>query len=87
MSDIRFTIDPVNEKPKKSTNKGRSGSKYLPILTGFLESGHELVRVDGTGKEANYLKAQLNRIIKKKGLDSVTVSVRKKQVYLEKTDI
>ena len=69
MSDIRFTIDPVDEKPKKPTNKGKP-SKYMHILTAFLESGHKMVRVDGTGLDGNYLRTQLVRVIKKNGIDA-----------------
>ena len=67
MSDIRFTIDPVNEKPKKPTSKGKT-SKYMPILTAFLKFGNKLARVDGAGLDGNYLRQQLVRVIKKNGI-------------------
>jgi len=82
MSDIRFTIDPVDEKPKKPISN-RKTSKYMPILTAFLESGHKLVRVDGTGLDGNYLRMQLVRVMKKNGIDSVKASVRNGELYLE----
>ena len=84
MSDIRFNIQPVEKKPDKRKPPYRTGSKYEPIITAFLESEHEMVRVDGTGIEANYLSGQIKKIITVKDIDSVQVSVRNKKVYLEK---
>jgi len=49
-----------------------------------MESKHDLVRVEGTGIEANYLSGQLKKVITVKDIDSVQVSVRNKEVYLEK---
>lgn len=70
---------------KPVTNRPRKGvSKYEPIITEFLGSGHDLVWVDGLDKEANYLAAQLKRICKSKGYDSVKVSTVNGEVYLEK---
>jgi hypothetical protein len=85
MSDIRFDIQPVEKKPDKRKPPYRTGSKYDPIITAFLESEHDLVRVDDTGIEANYLSGQLKKIITIKDIDSVQVSVRNKKVYLEKS--
>ena len=83
MSDIHFTITPVEEKPtRKYRQKGLR--KYAPILDAFLESEYRLVKVENTGKEANYLSLQLKRLCKERGLDSVMVSVRNKEVYLER---
>ena len=79
---IDFTVEPIDEKPKRA-GWGRKGSKYTPIIEAFLDSGHELVRVDGTGKEANSLALTLKKLINKRG-DSVKVSVRNGKVYLEK---
>ena len=84
MSNIRFNIQPVEKKPDKRKPPYRTGSKYEPIITAFLESEHEMVRVDGTGIEANYLSGQLKKIITVKEVGSVQVSVRNKEVYLEK---
>jgi len=81
---LNFSVEPVDEKPKKNTHRGRKGSKYEPILTAFLETGHKLVRVDSTGLSAAYLSIAINKIIKKKGIDSVKVSVRDGKVFLEK---
>jgi hypothetical protein len=84
MSGISFNLQPVGEKPEKETKAPR-GSKYEPIVDAFLGSGHSLVRVEGTRLEANYLAGQLTKVIKSKGIDSIAVSVRNKEVYLEKT--
>jgi len=84
MSDVSFNIQPVDEKPRKETKAPR-GSKYEPIINAFMDSNHKLVRVDGTGLDANYLAGQLTKVIKSKGIDSIEVSVRNKKVYLEKT--
>jgi hypothetical protein len=84
MSDIRFNIQPVEEKPDRKKPPYRTGSKYEPIIDAFLGSKHDLVKVEGTGIEANYLSGQLKKIITFKEIDSVQVSVRNKEVYLEK---
>jgi len=84
MSDIRFKIQPVEEKPDKKQSPHRSGSKYEPIINAFMDSKHSLVKVEGTGIEANYLSGQLKKVISVKDIDSVQVSVRNKEVYLEK---
>ncbi len=84
MSDISFDIQPVEEKPDKQSPH-RSGSKYEPIIDAFMDSEHNLVRVEGTGIEANYLSGQLKKVVAVKELDKVQVSVRNKEVYLEKT--
>jgi len=84
MSHIRFNIQPVEEKPDRKKSPYRTGSKYEPIIDAFLESEHDLVKVDGTGVEANYLSGQLKKVITVKDIDSVQVSVRNKEVYLEK---
>jgi len=85
MSDISFNIEPVDMKPKKEGPSRRTGSKYDPIIEAFLESEHSLVRVEGTGRDAYYLAAQLKKALDSKDVNSVAVSVRNKQVYLEKT--
>ena len=83
MSDISFNIQPVDEKPERKT-PGPKRSKYEPIIDAFLDSGHILVRVEGTGLDANYLRGQLVKVLGMKEIGSVEVSVRNKEVYLEK---
>ncbi len=85
MSDVHFTVTPVSEKPKRNSYRPKGSSKYAPILDAFLESEHKLVKVENTGKEAIILSAALKRLCEKRGLSSVTVSTRNKEVYLEKT--
>ena len=84
MSYVHFTITPVSEKPKRNRFRPKGSSKYAPIIDAFLESEHKLVRVENTGKEAISLCAALTRLCKQQGIDSVKVSVRNKEVYLEK---
>jgi len=85
MSDISFNIEPVDKKPKKEGHPRRTGSKYDPIIEAFLESEHRLVQVEGTGRGAYYLSMQLKKALNRKDVNSVAVSVRNKEVYLEKT--
>ena len=79
---IEYSINPVEEKPKKNTKP--QGSKYAPIIEAFLESDYKLVMVDETGLDAYYLAGQLKKVCKQLGKDSIKVSVRNKGVYLEK---
>jgi len=83
---IRYTISPVDEKPQKK-GKPKGSSKYAPIIDAFLESEHKLVKVENTGKKPIILCATLKRLCKQRGLDSVTVSIRNKEVYLEKESL
>jgi hypothetical protein len=81
---VDFSIEAIDEKPKKHTNQGRKGSKYEPIITAFLESGHELVMIENTGLAGSYLSTVLNKIIKKKGIENIIISVRNQIVYIER---
>ena len=83
MPDLHFTVTPVEEKPTRKY-KQKGSRKYAAIIDAFLESEHKLVKVENTGKEANYLSVHLKRLCKERGLDLVTVSVTNKEVYLEK---
>lgn len=85
MSDINYNIEPVDEKPKKKCSKRGTGYKYDPIIEAFLDSMHSLVRVEGTGREANYLSMQLKRVLDRRNVNNVAVLVRNREVYLEKT--
>ena len=85
MSDISFNIEAVDEKTKKEGRQRRAGLKYDPIIEAFLESEHRLVQVEGTGRGAYYLSMQLKNALDRKDVNSVAVSVRNKEVYLEKT--
>ena len=80
---IEYNFLPTDKKPE--TNRPRKGiSKYEPIITEFLKSGHDLVRVDGIDKGANYLAMQLRRVCKSKRYDGVKASTVNGKVYLEK---
>ncbi len=84
MTDIQYSIEPVDEKPEKKQGRKKGVSKYNPIIKAFLESGHNLVCVENTGIDAHYLGNQLKKVLDYRGIDSVKVSVRSKEVYLEK---
>ena len=49
MTDIQYSIEPVDEKPEKKQGRKKGVSKYNPIIKAFLESGHNLVNVENTG--------------------------------------
>ena len=82
MSDVKFDLKPVSKKPSR---KYRKGSKYDPIIDSFMESEHELVKVEVPEKDANYLRTQLKKRIDARDLQSkVEVSVVNNIAYLEK---
>ena len=82
MSEMKFDLKPVTKKPSR---KYRKGSKYDPILDSFLNSENGLVEVAVSGKDANYLRTQLNKRIESRDLQAkVKVSVVNNVAYLEK---
>lgn len=82
MGGMRFELKPVVEKPKRTYTKRR---KYGPIIEGFLSGGHDLVRVEVEGREADYMRVQLVRVIESRGLGGlVKASVVDGELYLEK---
>jgi hypothetical protein len=81
MSDVKFDLKPVDEKPSRQYRKG---SKYDPVLNAFMDGDAGLVEVSIEGKEANYLRTQLNKRIEARGIDGVKVSVVNNVTYLEK---
>jgi len=80
MGEISFNLTPVADKPSR---RYRKGSKYDPILDAFMEGEARLVEVSLAGKDANYLRTQLNKRIDAKNLN-VKVSVINNITYLEK---
>ncbi len=81
MNEVRFNLTPVDEKPSR---RYRKGSKYDPILDAFMEGTDSLVTIDVSGKDANYLRTQLNKRIEARRLSGVKVSVVNNTCYLEK---
>ena len=82
MSEIKFDLKPVTKKPSR---KYRKGSKYDPIIDYFLESEHDLVKVEVPEKDANYLRTQLKKRIDARDLaEKIEVSVVNNVAYLEK---
>jgi len=80
MSDVKFDMKPVEKKPSR---RYRKGSKYDPIVDAFVEGTDKLVEVTVEGKDANYLRTQLNKRIEAKDL-KVRTSVVNGVLYLEK---
>ncbi len=81
MSDVSFNLQPVSEKPSR---KYRKGSKYDPVLDAFISGTNDLVAVTVPGKDANYLRTQLNKRMEARNLTGVKVSVVNNVCYLEK---
>lgn len=81
MGEVKFNLTPVDEKPKRQYRKG---SKYDPILDAFTEGEEDLVEVNVSGKDANYLRTQLTKRIDARNLKRVKVSVVNNVCYLEK---
>jgi len=80
MGEVSFNLTPVAEKPSR---RYRKGSKYDPILDAFMSGTDSLVAVEIAGKDANYIRTQLNKRIDAKNL-RVKVSVVNNITYLEK---
>ena len=82
MSDVPFKLVEVEKKPSR---KYRKGSKYDPIIDKFLNGKSGLVKVEVTGKDANYLRTQLKKRIDARDLNAkIEVSVVNNVSYLEK---
>ncbi len=81
MMDVSFNLEPVSEKPSR---KYRKGSKYDPLLDAFTSGTNNLVAVTVEGKDANYLRTQLNKRIDARNLSRIKVSVVNNVCYLEK---
>ncbi len=77
-----FTLKAVTKKPSR---KYRKGSKYDPILDSFIEGTDNMVTVGVEGKDANYLRTQLNKRLEARELTkTIKVSVVNNVAYLEK---
>ena len=82
MSEVKLKLKPVEKKP---TRRYKKGSKYDPILDEFLNGEEKLVNVTVEGKDANYLRTQLNKRIDVRDLkDEVRTSVVNNLLYLER---
>jgi hypothetical protein len=81
MGEIKFNLTPIEKKPSRLFRKG---SKYDPILDAFMEGEEDLVEVNVSGRDANYLRTQLNKRIDARNLRNVKVSVINNVCYLEK---
>ncbi len=81
MSEVSFSLEPVSVKPSR---RYRKGSKYDPLLDAFISGPNALVAVSVDGKDANYLRTQLNKRLLARNLSGVQVSVVNNVCYLEK---
>ena len=82
MADVKFELKPVNMKPSR---RYRKGSKYDPILDVFVQGEDRLVEVSIEGKDANYLRTQLNKRVEARRMGgAIKVSVVNSVTYLEK---
>jgi len=81
MSDVKFELKAVKKKPSRMYRKG---SKYDPILDAFVEGKNSLVEVSSEGKDAYYLRTQLNKRIEAREIERLKVSVANNVCYLEK---
>jgi len=84
MSGVSFNIQQVEEKPRRKMRANKRRNKYESIIDAFVDSGHSLVRVEGTGLNPNYLRLQLVKALDLRKIDSVEASVRNGEVYLSK---
>jgi len=83
MSEVKFDLKPVKRKPSR---RYRKGSKYDPILDAFMKTTENLVEVTVEGRDANYLRTQLNKRIEARRLKAkIKTSVVNNVLYLEKT--
>ena len=80
MSEVKFKLKPIKKKPRR---RFRKGSKYDPILDSFIEGTDNLVEVTVEGRDANYLRTQLNKRIEAQKL-KVKTSVVNNVLYLER---
>lgn len=78
-----FSLAPVEEKPSR---KYRKGSKYDPVLDAFKSGSDNLVAVTIEGKDANYIRTQLNKRVEanKRKYRGFAISVVNDVCYLEK---
>lgn len=81
MSEVKFDLKPVDEKPHRQYRKG---SKYDPIIDSFMEGNDTLAAVEVPDKEGNYLRTQLKKRIEVRELKGVKASVVNGVCYLEK---
>ena len=81
MTEVKFDLKPVDEKPNR---RYRKGSKYDPIIDAFMEGEEDLVEVNVSDKDANYLRTQLKKRIDVRGIKGVKISGVNNACYLEK---
>ena len=81
-NEVKFKFKKIKEKPKRAYRKG---SKYDPIIDGFLEMEEKLAEISIEKKDANYIRTQLSKRVEARKLDNlVKVSVVNNKCYLER---
>ena len=81
MSSLKFILTPTEDKP---TRRYRKGSKYDAIIDDFEKQKYTLAKVSVDGKEANYLRTQLNKRIDARKMKNISISVVNNICYIEK---
>ena len=81
MSNLKFSLTPTDNKP---TRRYRKGSKYDPIIDDYRKQSYSLAKVSVPGKDANYLRTQLNKRLDARKITNIKVSVVNNVCYLEK---
>jgi hypothetical protein len=78
-----FTLTPVESKPSRTYRKG---SKYDPILEAFHSGSDNIATVSIPEKDANYIRTQLNKVIKRhpRKYRKISVSVVNETCYLQR---
>lgn len=82
MSEKKYEIIP--EKVPKMKKLGRKGSKYDPVIDGFLEANIDSARITFEGVKDSMLAVGLRQRVKVKGLNLEVKHRSGKGVYLVK---
>jgi len=82
MGETEFKLTPVEKKPSR---RFRKSSKYDPLIDEFLKGDAALVEARVEGRNAYYIRAQLNKRIEARDLrEKIRTSVVNNVLYLEK---
>lgn len=81
-TQLSFSFKPVKKLP---TRKYVKGSKYDPVVDGFIAQEQKLVEVAIEGKEPNYIRTQLMKRIDARDLgDKIEAVTRNNKCFLQK---
>ena len=86
-AELKYTSEIVDSIPTRKFRKG--DKKYLPILNEYLEESVKnltlIKKVEVSGKDANYARTQLKKVIDSDSLP-INATVVNSVLYLERTD-